>query len=110
MAQIDIRHERPIPFREVPALPCIPGRRNGARLNIATVHRWHRHGLGGVRLEGIKVGGVLCTSLEALQRFFDRLTGTSSSPPTLPQSTPPHVQQRVEQRLDDLGVGQSACD
>jgi hypothetical protein len=28
-----------------------------------------------VKLEVIKVGGTTCTSQEALQRFFDRLTG-----------------------------------
>ena len=28
-----------------------------------------------VRLEAVKIGGRLCTSQEALQRFFDRLSG-----------------------------------
>ncbi len=31
-----------------------------------------------VRLENIKIGGTTCTSLEALQRFFDRLNGDST--------------------------------
>jgi hypothetical protein len=38
-----------------------------------------------VRLETIKFGGTTCTSKEALQRFFDRLTGdlTVVTPPTI---------------------------
>lgn len=31
-----------------------------------------------VRLETIQLGGTKCTSLEALQRFFDRLTGDTA--------------------------------
>ena len=37
---------------------------------------WARNGIRGVRIETIRVGGTLCTSLEALQRFFDRLSAT----------------------------------
>ncbi len=75
---IDLKSERLIPFGEVPRLPWMPSRRRGRKLHIATVHRWFHHGLHGVRLEAIRVGGTLCTSEEALQRFFDQLTRTSA--------------------------------
>ncbi len=37
------------------------------------LYRWATEGLRGVHLETIQVGGTLCTSIEALQRFFERL-------------------------------------
>jgi hypothetical protein len=40
----------------------------------STGFRWHTKGLRGVRLEAIRIGGRLCTSREALRRFFDALT------------------------------------
>jgi hypothetical protein len=37
-----------------------------------------KHGLKGVRLESIQVGGTLCTSKQALERFFVRLAEADS--------------------------------
>jgi hypothetical protein len=85
----------------------------------------------GIRLEVIRVGGTLCTSVEALQRFFERLAsplapsgGTSASGGqdkaqfidrlATPQhsaspETPPSARQRrleaVDQQLDAEGLG-----
>ena len=42
---------------------------------LRTLYRWSAKGIRGVRLETIRVGGSLCTSVQALQRFFDRLSG-----------------------------------
>ncbi len=51
------------------------GRLQGkARVALQTLHRWAAKGCRGVVLETICVGGARCTSAEALQRFFDRLT------------------------------------
>jgi len=44
----------------------------------STLHRWRFPGLGGIRLECIKVGGVWHTSEEALQRFFEKLTAAKA--------------------------------
>jgi len=70
----------------------LPNVNRGKRLHVTTIWRWT---LGGkkcpdgstARLETIKIGGTTCTSLEALQRFFDRLTGDREiiTPPTLTQ-------------------------
>ena len=60
------------------ALPdaCVrlPKRRMGKRPHPATLYSWAREGFRGVQLETIQVGGTLCTSMEALQRFFDQLS------------------------------------
>lgn len=52
----------------------LPLRRGGKIINPATIYRWAQIGYRGTRLEVIQVGGTKCTSMEALQRFFDKLT------------------------------------
>jgi hypothetical protein len=52
----------------------------GKRMHIGTPHRWRTQGLRGVRLEAIKVGGRWCTSLQALERFFDVLSRGAGLP------------------------------
>lgn len=46
---------------------------NGRRLHPSTLWRWCRRGLAGTRLEYIRVGRRICTSEEALGRFFNSL-------------------------------------
>ena len=54
----------------------LTAREVAARLGrcVDTIYRWATKGMRGFRLETIRIGGTLCTSHEALQRFFDRLT------------------------------------
>jgi hypothetical protein len=59
-------NERLIPFQA--ARSEFPGRK---RVGLATLHRWCAHGIKGVRLETILVGGQRFTSREAIQRFVD---------------------------------------
>ena len=75
---IDISRERVITFTE--AAGHLPRRRMGRRPHVATLYRWTQRGLRGVRLESIQIGGSLCTSVEAMQRFFNRLGGGDESP------------------------------
>lgn len=56
----------------------LPRRRAGKGIHIATMYRWIGHGVKGHKLECIRIGGSTCTSWQALQRFFDRLTGDDS--------------------------------
>src|SRR4051794_16292033 len=51
-----------------------PRRRNGRPVHPSTMHRWRHPGIRGIRLECIKVGGAWHTSVEAFQRFCDRLS------------------------------------
>jgi len=46
----------------------------GGAVSSPTVYRWCKRGIAGVRLESIHVGGVMMTSRQALQRFFERVT------------------------------------
>jgi hypothetical protein len=86
-------------------LPC---RRRGARPNVATLYRWAQTGCRGVRLETICVGATRCTSMEALQRFFDVLTAQAEHRPPCPPSrltaTRRKQIERAEQRLAAAGI------
>jgi len=74
---IDITTETVI--TPIKATGFCPERRAGARPNIATVYRWMIDGVRGIRLESIMVGGTRCTSVQALQRFFDALTAAADA-------------------------------
>jgi hypothetical protein len=52
----------------------LPRRRGGRKTHISTLYRWATAGCRGVVLETIQIGATRCTSLEALQRFFERLS------------------------------------
>jgi hypothetical protein len=52
----------------------VPRRRRGRKTHVSTLYRWMTSGCRGVVLESIQVGGTRCTSREALQRFFERLS------------------------------------
>jgi hypothetical protein len=59
---IDPTIEHPIPLQDVPKLPWLRGVVRGRKLAFSTLFRWCTPGLHGVRLESIRIGGVLCTS------------------------------------------------
>jgi hypothetical protein len=52
----------------------LPKRRLGRNTHVSTLHRWATKGCRGMVLETIQIGGTRCTSREALQRFFERLS------------------------------------
>ena len=98
---INIKHEQLLSLAE--AAELLPARRNGSRPHASTLYRWAKNGLKGVRLEVLTVGDTTCTSLPALQRFFDRLTEVSLQ---LEQPSSPPTQRNTdtEKLLDDMGV------
>lgn len=55
------------------------GKKRGCPVSPLSVTRWARYGLKRdgqqIRLESLKIGGRRVTSMEACQRFCDRLTG-----------------------------------
>jgi Protein of unknown function (DUF1580) len=67
----------------------LPRRRRGRKTHTSTLYRWATAGCRGEVLESIQIGATRCTSREALQRFFERLsapiqagaTGESQSRP-----------------------------
>jgi len=60
-------------------------RRRGKKVHVSTVFRWALRGCRGIRLEVVDTPSGLCTSLPALQRFFDRLTADRNLPHQRPQ-------------------------
>jgi hypothetical protein len=57
----------------------LPRRRRGRKTHVSTLYRWATTGCRGVILETIQIGGTRCTSREALQRFFERLSETQQA-------------------------------
>lgn len=105
---IDINAEELISLKDVCQL--LPRRRRGRKPSFSTVWRWALHGVRGVKLETLRVGSTLCTSREALQRFFDRLSESDGAAPPQQQPTyrtPAQRQRAVEQaerELEKMGI------
>lgn len=76
----------------------LPKRRRGKRPATQTIYRWAQRGCRGVRLETIQVGGTKCTSLEALQRFCERLSDPGASLPDESRSTRNRRRRREQER------------
>lgn len=57
----------------------LPRRRRGRKTHISTLYRWATAGCRGVVLETLQCGSTRCTSREALQRFFERLSGPNQA-------------------------------
>lgn len=74
------------------AAKTLPKLRGGRKPHIATMYRWAKSGVRGVKLETIRIGGTVCTSTEAIQRFCNQLSGPET--PSTP-STPSSTQSRV---------------
>jgi Protein of unknown function (DUF1580) len=81
---IDIASETILTLSE--AAERLPRRRNGRSTHVSTLYRWTVSGCRGVVLEHTQIGATRATSLEALQRFFDRLTRGDEGATTLPLS------------------------
>ena len=69
---IDIAKEQVVTLADATAY--VPRRRKGKRPAKSTLYRWTENGVNGVRLEFLQCGSTRCTSVEALQRFLERLT------------------------------------
>lgn len=98
---IDISQEKLLTFAE--AAKRLPHRRAGRKVNVSTLHRWCTKGYQGVRLDFLKIGGTRCTSMAALQRFFDALTerdqGADSAAPPMKTVTRKKSIEAAERRL-----------
>lgn len=78
-------------------------------MHLAAVYRWVRHGVRGVMLESLRVGGTTYTSLEALQRFAEAL---GSSAPHSNSQTPRQRRQSLDRVATkvaaELGISDSS--
>ena len=54
-------------------------RRGGRKAHVSSLYRWTTTGCRRVLLESIQCGGSRCTSRQALERFFERLSGRDAA-------------------------------
>lgn len=67
----------------------------GAKPHLSTIWRWCRKGIGGVRLEYLRVGRRIVTSREALGRFFQAVAQLDDNSAPAPTAGEPPVQERT---------------
>lgn len=74
--------------------------------NVGTIYRWTLRGIRGVRLETILIGGKRYTSLQALERFYQRTTAAAAgeNPRKCDSSPRDTAYDAAERRLDALGI------
>ena len=103
---IDISSEKLLTPVEIAAY--IPRRRAGKKCNIATIYRWMSEGHLGIKLEYLSIGGTKCTTICALQKFFDDLTAQAEGKPVEPPKkltkTRKKAIEAAEKRLERAGV------
>jgi hypothetical protein len=80
----------------------VPRTRNDRPVHANTLRRWAFRGRRGVKLERIEIGGVTCSSVEALSRFFEALTQLEGNDPPTVRDAKSH--ERVEQQLKRFGL------
>lgn len=99
---INITDNNLLTLRE--AVQELPRKRRGRTIHRSTIYRWATTGVHGVRLETVKIGGQLYTTIEALERFTMQCSGAD----TRREKHTPHRRQRAieqaERRLDELGI------
>ncbi len=96
--------EQPITLTEATTL--VPRRRQGRKAAVGTLYRWSTVGCRRVVLETIQVGACRCTSREALQRFFERLTAQATGQPIEAQPSKQREREirEAEHALDEAGI------
>jgi hypothetical protein len=101
---IDSMRETLVSLADVPA--HLPNRRGGRRPHISCIYRWAQRGCKGVVLETLQCGGTKMTSLEALQRFFERLSAAASGqqPPVRSIAAKDRAIRRAERELEEAGI------
>src|SRR4051794_11991685 len=79
----------------------LPRQGNSRGVHVSTLCRWWRHGVqcgvqGRVKLETVVIGGRRYTSVEAIQRFVERLNAAKKGSAPSPKATA-SSQRRAEQ-------------
>jgi hypothetical protein len=91
------------------AARLLPRRRAGRKCSTSTLYRWTTRGCRGTVLESIQIGATKCTSMQALNRFFQRLTdrSTHACQPIRPIPHGVIRPDQVDAELDRLGLGRN---
>ena len=99
---IDITREQVITLREATAI--LPRQKGQKGLHISTLYRWCSRGVRGVRLETLKLGGRVVTSVEALQRFAERCSAADSTQEQRPTGRRQREFNLAEEELKRAGI------
>lgn len=82
-------------------------RRSGRRIHVSTLYRWSQRGCRGIRLETAQLGGSRITSMQALQRFCERLSDADPCVSAQISVTPARRRReiaRAERELEQEGI------
>jgi hypothetical protein len=101
---IDVSSETVVSLTE--ASKHVPSRRQGKKTAVSTIWRWAMKGIRGVKLETIMIGGTRCTSLQALQRFFEQVTEVTNGTTAMPSTSRRRQSQlqAAEAELEAAGI------
>jgi Protein of unknown function (DUF1580) len=83
------------------ARTAFPG---GKRLALATLHRWRLHGVRGVRLETILIGGTRYVSRESIARFIADQNANETTAPSVSPAQRTRQAKAAQQELARAGV------
>jgi hypothetical protein len=76
---------------------------NGKKRNRSVILRWMNRGVSGVRLSAIRIGGDLCTSKEALNRFLNEAQAAKTKRHS--KATSQGIRQAsLERQAKELGI------
>lgn len=95
---IDLSCEQPTTFNQ--AAKFLP---ENTRPALSTWWRWWRHGVKGVRLETVVIGGKRYTTASAVRRFAAALTATTTPEPPC-EERHNAADAEVEKALDGKGI------
>jgi hypothetical protein len=98
---LDFTNEALIPLSEAPKHPLLRRRR---AVHRSVLERWRTQGIRGVVLETVKIGGTRYTSVEALQRFIERLNTPKAKAETATPSQIARDHAQAENELDEAGM------
>ena len=99
---IDLQAETVLTLAD--AARYVPRRRRGRKVHVSTLYRWAQRGIRGIKLETLRLGGGLVTSVEALQRFAERLTSVDGAPVTRSEPQRRRDTAWAEAELEKLGI------
>jgi hypothetical protein len=97
----DPSEETPIPLADVPRTVPWLKRPGGKAPHVSSVFRWTLRGIRGHKLEVLRIGGTLCTSENALKRFFNAITDAGTATPRVGR---PSSKKRVERAKAELAA------
>jgi hypothetical protein len=89
--RVDFKTERLITLWE--ACKAFPGKES---VSIATMHRWRKNGVRGIKLQTMAIGGGRYTSHEAIARFLRALNWEAAPPLEQPEQVNEHPEKTTE--------------